>query len=659
MKASKSIHTGACVWVCIFVLIVICVGVGKVSVKSVFAISKQENMVRVEFDNSYSKPEEKMQLTWRHRRVIYVDSSATGHNTGVDWGNAYIDLQDALARARIGCGNEIWVAEGIYKPSRSDIGVSFDMVEDVGIYGGFDGTETVRAARDWQNNETVLSGYFDQFNQSSKVVRGIGYLGDAVLDGFRIEQGFIGIYCENTWDPDDLHEPVFANCTITENTDYGMQFYDHADALIDNCIVSNNYDGINVSDNCWPEVENCTIKKNDRKGISGSDSSILLTQNIIESNTSDGIYSYGSVLDIMSCIIENNNENGIKSDGYSTCFVSNNIIRLNNESGIFCSAYSHRSEIYNNWIHHNGEDGINFYDTIYTGDVRNNTVVYNDGYGIACDYGYKPVVSNCIVWGNGSGDIYNCNNVTYSCFDNGSSGAGNINTDPLFAYSEPEQFNYHLSQDSLCIDEGNNNGVVTGEVDIDGDDRDGDGYVDMGADEYTCGDVYNESDFNGDGVVNMKDFAIFSAAYLSHDPDEPGLPDPNDADNWNQLCNLEATGDSTYVIDIEDFEIFVEPWLWTACWYNESIWMMSGSGGGESLLLSESLETQSVPAIPVEKSIEEQLADAEVIFAWLEEVSKEKDFFDYIDKKLWKEFVESIYDWLSELEDMAETELKD
>ena len=56
--------------------------------------------------------------------------------------------------------------------------------------------------------------------------------------------------------------------------------------------------------------------------------------------------------------------------------------------------------------------------------------------------------------------------------------------------------------------------------------------------------------------------------------------------------------------------------------------------------------------LPVEKSIEEQLADAELIVDWLEEVSKEKDFFDYIDKKLWKEFVDSIYDWLGELENI-------
>ena len=73
-------------------------------------------------------------------------------------------------------------------------------------------------------------------------------------------------------------------------------------------------------------------------------------------------------------------------------------------------------------------------------------------------------------------------------------------------------------------------------------------------------------------------------------------------------------------------------------------------GGGESMLMVESFAVESTELLVPEKSIEEQLADVERIVAWLEEISKEKDFFDYIDKELWKEFVDKIYDWLGELE---------
>ena len=87
--------------------------------------------------------------------------------------------------------------------------------------------------------------------------------------------------------------------------------------------------------------------------------------------------------------------------------------------------------------------------------------------------------------------------------------------------------------------------------------------------------------------------------------------------------------------------------------------MSMAMGGGESLLLSESLEMVSAPTLTVEKSVEEQLADAKVIVEWLDEVSKEKDFFEHIDKKAWAEFVKSIYNWLDELEGLAELDFKD
>ncbi|MDX1439999.1 MAG: hypothetical protein R3284_08865, partial [Rubricoccaceae bacterium] len=81
-------------------------------------------------------------------QVIYVDTDATGANNGTSWGDAYTDLQDALAVAS--SSSEIWVAEGVYKPTNtSDRTISFVLTDGVELYGGFDGTETSRDERDW------------------------------------------------------------------------------------------------------------------------------------------------------------------------------------------------------------------------------------------------------------------------------------------------------------------------------------------------------------------------------------------------------------------------------------------------------------------------------------------------------------------------------
>ena len=75
------------------------------------------------------------------------------------------------------------------------------------------------------------------------------------------------------------------------------------------------------------------------------------------------------------------------------------------------------------------------------------------------------------------------------------------------------------------------------------------------------------------------------------------------------------------------------------------------SSGGESLLLGESvIAAEAQETVVVEKSVEEQLADAKLIVDWLKEVSNEKDFFEHIDKETWYDFVDKIYDWLETLE---------
>jgi hypothetical protein len=92
---------------------------------------------------------------------LYVDQSATnGNNTGLDWQNAYLDLQDALKHARSSiCGtvHSIYVAQGTYSPG-DKASNSFVLPDGISVYGGFPkgGSEL------WQRNpkryQTVLNG---------------------------------------------------------------------------------------------------------------------------------------------------------------------------------------------------------------------------------------------------------------------------------------------------------------------------------------------------------------------------------------------------------------------------------------------------------------------------------------------------------------------
>jgi hypothetical protein len=76
--------------------------------------------------------------------IIYVKSGSTGN--GSAWNNAYGSLATAIAAAV--AGDEIWVAAGTYKPTTgTDRTASFNLKNNVGIYGGFAGTETTRNQR--------------------------------------------------------------------------------------------------------------------------------------------------------------------------------------------------------------------------------------------------------------------------------------------------------------------------------------------------------------------------------------------------------------------------------------------------------------------------------------------------------------------------------
>ena len=241
---------------------------------------------------------------------------------------------------------------------------------------------------------------------------------------------------------------------------------------------------------------------------------------------------------------------------------------------------------------------------------------------------------------------------TYSCIQdsNDVNPYHNINSNPYFAYTDPNLADYHLDPCSPCVDAGDPCDTYDGEMDIDGDTRvlNGDDYspdngrVDMGADEVACDDIYNPLDWNVDAIVDIEELIVLANAWLS---------DPC-ADNWDYRCDL----DSDNFVNLVDFAAFGIDWLWQPCWTSSGtgVWMMMGGGmdkmdGAESMLISETPTAktsaeQQISKAPSEPDVAEQIEQIKELLDWLYEVA------DTMDKEIWLNLVTSLEEMLKELE---------
>lgn len=223
--------------------------------------------------------------------VIYVDQNASGTDDGSSWIDAFVSLQDALVIAT--SGDEIWVAQGVYKPVEpvdlNGNGIAepreavFFLPSGVALYGGFNGTENMREDRDWFVNLTILSGDIDNNDlngdgnfiaeTSSDVVGNNSYHvvytesadANTQLDGFIITAGKANIATPVAFDdpnldgggwynrltpPANSSSPTIVNTVFSGNyaESEGGAYYSSPGAagatsssLIENCTFSGNY----------------------------------------------------------------------------------------------------------------------------------------------------------------------------------------------------------------------------------------------------------------------------------------------------------------------------------------------------------------------------------------------------------------------------------
>ena len=383
--------------------------------------------------------------------IIYVDINATeGENDGSSWGNAYTDLQSALAVA--GASDRIWVAAGTYLPTNGnnlpeDIEdpreVSFVINNGVKVYGGFAGGETSLAQRDRFANPTILSGNIGEDTQADNsyhVVDISSSPASTIIDGFTVTGGQA--------DGDGGFS----------RQDHGGGFYGdtNASATLQNLTIENNFavddgGGIHINSNSGITV-NSVIFDNNSSGANGGAISVA-----------------GNNLNVFNSLFINNQGAG---DGGGAIYTGS-ITAINVVGNTF----------YNN--QGGGSDDI--FDDSGSFDSRtisNNVFADSNGIDstkIFLDYSVSPPENGLNIDRNIIGGVvgFRSNRAELSNF-----GEGNISEDPLF--NDPANNDFRLRLNSPGIDAGNNEALanVAETTDVRGNPRIYNQTVDIGAVEY-------------------------------------------------------------------------------------------------------------------------------------------------------------------------------
>ncbi len=373
--------------------------------------------------------------------IRYVDGSlTTGSNNGTSWSNAYYGpTAVATAMTAAVSGDQVWVKAGTYKPTTTATRTIWHtMKSGVAVYGGFAGTETTLAQRDFAANVTTLTGDLtgndngtvaNMSDNSYHVVVGSSVLNTAILDGFRVVGGY-------------------ANGATASNYDKGG--------------------GILILTSGNPTIRNCKFIGN-RCTFGGGAGYIYQAQGTFQyCEFTDNVGgSYGGAFDTNAttvrweqCAFTNNQAaraGAIESYGSSQTTITNCVFRLNKATT-------------------SNSGGAVWIGTTSTVTIRDSTFVGNTTTGVSGGGVYNTSgsanIANCILWGNtGSGGATANNQVTaaggtntvsYSLVQGGAAGTGNLSSDPLFINAAAGDL--HLQLTSPAIDAGSNTLIPTGVV---------------------------------------------------------------------------------------------------------------------------------------------------------------------------------------------------
>ncbi|MHC4528467.1 MAG: choice-of-anchor Q domain-containing protein, partial [Planctomycetota bacterium] len=415
------------------------------------------------------------------------------------------NLQDALAAAS--SGDEIRVAQGIYKPDQGggitpgDRTATFQLKNGVALKGGYAGFGGAKASdADIAQYETILSGDLngndvgDPYDPSKDdncyhVVTGSGTDGTAVLNGFTITAG------KAHGRGDDDHGAGLYNVSGSPTLSWCR--------FISNKSASHGGGLYNVSGS--PTLTNCTFSEN-RSGHKGGaaiynlSGSMMLADCTFSRNwalygSGGAMYNDAASPTMINCIFAGNS----RGEEVGGCVYCGGGAMYNDDSSptlINCTFSGNLSFNTQGGAMRNFGSSPTLINCTFSANSSNRY-----GGGIYSDAG-SPTLINCILWGNmdrdgidESAQIHTDTGtaiVDYSCIQGltgALGGTGNIADDPLFMEPDgpdsivgTEDDNLRLWPGSACADAGENSAVPPSVVtDLDADPRITNGIVDMGA----------------------------------------------------------------------------------------------------------------------------------------------------------------------------------